>query len=201
MDYRPAFEESQRVVLASSSPRRIELLRLIVPEFDVRPPRVEEGPIRRPADLLRAARDKALAVHGPPDELVIGADTGVFHRGEHFGKPGDLEEARRMLARLSGDWHYVYTGLVVLREKTELQALVLTRVRFRALSPEEIEWYLSREDVLDKAGAYAIQGAAAAFVAEIRGDFTNVMGLPVGTLYRLLRDLGWRPVVIGEARG
>ncbi len=188
-------------MLASSSPRRVELLRLIVPEFAVRPPEVEEGPIRRPADLLRAARDKARAVQGPPDEFVIGADTGVFHRGEHFGKPKDPAEARRMLARLSGDWHHVYTGLVVRRGGAELRALVPTKVRFREISTKEIEWYLSREDVSDKAGAYAIQGAAAAFVAEIRGDFTNVMGLPVGTLYRLLRDLGWSPVVMGEDRG
>ena len=98
-----------------------------------------------------------------------------------------------MLSQLSGDWHHVYTGLVVLRGGTSLEELVLTRVRFRKLSPEEIDWYLAREEVSDKAGAYAIQGAASAFVEEIQGDFTNVVGLPIGTLYRLLWKLGWRP--------
>jgi len=183
-------------VLASSSPRRAGLLRLIVPEFAVRPPGVEEGPIRRPADLLEAARHKALAARGSPEEIVIGADTAVFHRGRCFGKPRDPEEARWMLSQLSGDWHHVYTGLVALRGDREVRELVLTRVRFRTLSPGEIDWYLSREDVLDKAGAYAIQGAASAFVAELWGDFTNVMGLPLGALYRLLRELGWRPVPV-----
>lgn len=176
-------------------------MRLIVPEFEVRPPGVEEGEIRRPADLLAAAGRKARAVLGGPGEVVIGADTGVFHRGKHLGKPRDLPEARRMLSRLSGDWHLVYTGLVVLGRGRELRALVPTRVRFRSVSPGEIEWYLSREDVLDKAGAYAIQGAAAAFVAEIRGDFTNVVGLPLGAVFRFLRDLGLIPVVTGEPRG
>lgn len=180
-------------MLASSSPRRAELLGLFVPQFEVRPPRVEEGKIRRPADLLRAARAKAEAVKGDPAEILIAADTGVFHRGRHFGKPRDPGEARWMLSQLSGDWHHVYTGLVVLRGDTYLQELVLTRVRFRKLSPEEIDWYLAREEVSDKAGAYAIQGAASVFVEEIQGDFTNVVGLPIGTLYRLLWKLGWRP--------
>ena len=105
-----------------------------------------------------------------------------------------------MLTRLSGDWHHVYTGLFLAYGDRELSALVATRVRFRELSRAEIAWYLSREEVLDKAGAYAIQGTAAAFVAEIRGDFTNVIGLPLGTLYPMLRELGWRPVVSGVRR-
>jgi len=183
------------VVLATSSPRRIGLLRLIVPAFEVRAPEADEGPIRRPADHVSAARRKVMSVWGSPGEIVIGADTGVFRRGRFFGKPKDLDEARRMLSQLSGGWHYVYTGLFLVHGDHELSALVATRVRFRELSREEIDWYLAREDVLDKAGAYAIQGAAAAFVAEIRGDFTNVIGLPLGTLYPMLLDLGWKPVV------
>lgn len=173
---------------------------MLVPAFEVRAPRGEEGPVRRPADHVSAARRKAMSVRASAGEIVIGADTGVFHRGLFFGKPKDLDEARWMLARLSGDWHHVYTGLFLAYGDHELSALVATRVRFRELSRAEIDWYLSREEVLDKAGAYAIQGAAAAFVAEIRGDFTNVIGLPLGTLYPMLRELGWRPVVSGVRR-
>jgi septum formation protein len=153
-------------------------------------------------DLVRAARLKAEEARCSPEELVIGADTGVFHRGRHFGKPRDLDEARWMLTQLSGDWHHVYTGLVLKWGELELHELVLTRVRFRDLSPEEISWYLSCEEVLDKAGAYAIQGRASAFVTGLEGDFFNVMGLPLEVLYRMLLEFGWRPrrVVKGDGR-
>lgn len=195
VDYLPSAKGQQRIVLASSSPRRAELLSLLVDRFEVRPPRADEGEIRRPYDLLRAARVKASSVETSPGEIVIAADTGVFHRGVHLGKPRDLEEAREMLSRLSGDWHLVYTGLYVWGGGREVGELVCTRVRFSELSREEIEWYLEREEVLDKAGSYAIQGMAAAFVEEIRGDFTNVVGLPLGALYRALVKCGWNPVV------
>lgn len=182
------------VVLASSSPRRAALLRLLVPRFSVVPPAIPEEEVHRPADLLTLAERKAQAVAARhPQALVVAADTGVFRDGRAFGKPRDLEEARAFLRALSGGWHTVATGLVVLRGGKTFEELVETRVLFRELADWEIAWYLGREEVLDKAGAYAIQGAAAAFVERIEGDFYNVVGLPLCALWRLLLAAGWRP--------
>lgn len=182
------------MVLASSSPRRRALLKLIVDDFEVIPPRVSEVPPSHPQDLLRTAGEKVRAVRSlRPGALVIGADTGVFLGEKHFGKPKNQEEAREMLRALSGRWHTVATGLVVQGPGGRESALVTTQVRFARLSPEEIEWYLAGEEVLDKAGAYGIQGRAGVFVEEIRGDFFNVVGLPLRVTYRLLRKLGWPP--------
>ncbi|MBC7318303.1 septum formation protein Maf [Candidatus Bipolaricaulota bacterium] len=182
------------IILASSSPRRQELLRLIVPEFQVVPPKVEEDAVAEPQDLLRLAKKKAEAVAARyPEALVIAADTGVFRDGRAYGKPDDLAEAKRFLAALSGGWHSVFTGLVVRWGSLFRESLVETRVLFRPLSEEEILWYLRSEEVLDKAGAYAIQGRAAVFVERIEGDFYNVMGLPLCALWRILWELGWRP--------
>lgn len=185
---------SPLVVLASSSPRRRELLRLLGLEFLVVPPEVEEEAVRKPADLLTIAERKAEAVAARyPGALVIAADTAVFRNGQVFGKPRDLEEAREFLRALSRGWHSVFTGLVVQKGPLLRQRLVETRVLFRELSEEEIAWYLRSEEVLDKAGAYAIQGKAAAFVERIDGDFYNVMGLPLSALWQILREMGWRP--------
>ncbi|MGC9530232.1 MAG: Maf family protein [Candidatus Bipolaricaulaceae bacterium] len=192
-DYEKGQPGAQRLVLASSSPRRADLLRLVVDEFEVRPPGVEEEQTSSPPDLLAVARRKAAAVQGDPDCLIIGADTGVFVGGRHFGKPSDRAEAERTLRVLSGGWHDVFTGLAVVGPGGAREALVETRVRFKMLSREEIDWYLSRESVFDKAGAYAIQGRAAAFVERLEGDYFNVVGLPVATVYRFLLELGWRP--------
>jgi len=187
-DYTPA------LILASSSPRRRELLRLLSPDFLVVPPEVEEVEAQTPEDLLGIAEAKAAAVAQKfPKSIVIAADTGVFRDGKSFGKPRDLEEAKRFLSALSGGWHSVFTALVVQRGESARKILVETRVLFRSLSAEEIAWYLEAEDVLDKAGAYAIQGRAAAFVERIDGDFYNVMGLPLCALWKLLWEMGWRP--------
>ncbi|HEU68353.1 MAG TPA: septum formation protein Maf [Candidatus Acetothermia bacterium] len=184
----------QRIVLASTSPRRISLLKAIVAEFAVVAPEAEEGEIRTPEDLLNVARRKAEHVRERHRRaIVIGADTGVFRDGRPYGKPRDVTEARATLASLAGGWHSVFTGLALLAPSAERTDLVETRVLFKPLSEEEISWYLSREDVLDKAGAYAIQGGAAPFVERIEGDYFNVMGLPLSLLYRRLRELGWRP--------
>ncbi|MFH1610221.1 MAG: Maf family protein [Candidatus Bipolaricaulota bacterium] len=181
-------------MLASSSPRRISLLKLLAPEFAIVAPGGDEGEILSPADLLRAARLKAADVRArSPGGIVIGADTGVFRDGRWYGKPRDLDEARATLRALSGGWHSVFTGLVVLAGDAGREDLVETRVLFKALAEEEISWYLAHEDVRDKAGAYAIQGRGALFVDRIEGDFFNVMGLPVSILYRRLREIGWRP--------
>ncbi len=157
-------------------------------------PDVDEGEVAVPEDLLEIARRKAGQVRtARPTGLVIAADTGVFRNRRSYGKPRDLAEARAFLRRLSGGWHSVFTGLVLLAGSEPREALVETRVQFKPLSDDEIRRYLAREAVLDKAGAYAIQGAAAPFVTRIEGDFFNVMGLPLATLYALLQDVGWQP--------
>ncbi len=186
--------DEEQLVLASSSPRRVELLGLLAPRFEVLPPGVDEGPVRSPEDLLREARRKAHAVREKvPRGIVVAADTGVFRDGRAFGKPRDRAEAAEFLRALSGGWHSVWTGLVVARGSEERSELVETRVLFAPLSEDEITAYIAAEDVLDKAGAYAIQGRAAPFVERIEGDFYNVVGLPLASLYRLLKAVGWHP--------
>ena len=181
-------------MLASTSPRRIELLRLITPHFLVVPPKGTEDDIHAPGDLVAVARGKAAFALGQfPQAVVIAADTGVFRNGRAYGKPRERGEAAQTLRELAGGWHSVFTGLVVLRGEQERVALVETRVQFKELREEEINWYLAKETVLDKAGAYAIQGQAALFVERIEGDFFNVMGLPLNVLYRTLGALGWFP--------
>lgn len=191
-DYPNQAPGTQRIVLASGSPRRAQLLALLMRDFQVVVPEVDEGEPAAPQDLLIAARRKAAAVPRQ-GAIVIGADTGVFLGGRHFGKPRDLAQAREFLLALSGRWHEVYTGVCVLGPAGEEAALVSTRVKFSPLAEEEIDWYLASEEVLDKAGAYAIQGRAGAFVERIEGDFFNVMGFPLSTVYRLLRRQGWHP--------
>lgn len=182
------------VILASSSPRRQELLHRFVPHCLVVLPEVKEWEVRRPTDLLSLAKEKAQSVaRCHPGAVVIAADTAVFRDGKCFGKPRSLAEAKAFLSALSGGWHSVFTGLVVQKEAITRARLVETRVLFRRLLEEEIDWYIQCEDVLDKAGAYAIQGRAAAFVERIEGDFYNVMGLPICTLWQILWELGWRP--------
>ncbi len=182
-----------RIVLASASPRREELLRRIVADFEVLPSAVEEPHRGRPAwRALDAARRKAHDVAGRASGIVIGADTIVVQRSLVLGKPASREEAAEMLRRLSGRTHDVLTGLCVVATErgAERTAVERTRVHFRPLSEREISSYLDCSEYEDKAGAYAIQGRAAAFVDRIRGDYTNVMGLPVSRLALLLRELG-----------
>lgn len=157
-------------------------------------PAVDEGEVAVPEDLLLIARQKAERVRERrPAGVVIAADTGVFRGRMAYGKPRDLGEAWAILRNLSGGWHSVFTGLVVGAQAGWREALVETRVRFKRLTDDEIRHYLAQEDVLDKAGAYAIQGRAAPFATRIEGDFFNVMGLPLATLYALLLDAGWQP--------
>ncbi|HPD06580.1 MAG TPA: Maf family protein [Candidatus Bipolaricaulis sp.] len=193
-DYGVSRFPGQRLILASGSPRRVELLRLLSPEFETVTPAVEEGEVAAPEDLVRIAHRKAERVRAlRPEGVVVAADTGVFRNGKAYGKPRDLREAWEILRALSGGWHSVFTGLVVAAPGTSREALVETRVEFKPLSDDEIRRYLAREAVLDKAGAYAIQGGAAPFVTRIEGEFFNVMGLPLATLSALLHDVGWQP--------
>jgi len=183
--------DAPRIILASVSPRRRELLARLVPDFLVVPSGVDEGQFQEPdpeAFALRAAAAKALAV-GPeyPSHLVIAADTVVVLGDETFGKPGSRDEARRMLGKLSGKEHRVITVVVLYRHKDgrTVSGLETSRVTFNRLSPADIEDYLDTVEYMDKAGAYAIQESGDALVERLEGDYDNVVGLPIA----LLRDL------------
>ncbi|MFO8034344.1 MAG: Maf family protein, partial [Candidatus Bipolaricaulota bacterium] len=194
VDYGPGGAPTQRLILASGSPQRWELLGRIDSSFHVAVPDSDEGSISTPGDLVDTARGKMLAVRAEePQALIVAADTGVFLGGRHLGKPSGPEEARKYLRALSGRWHSVFTGLCVSLPGCVREELVETGVRFRSLSEEELDWYIAGEYVLDKAGAYAVQGRAAVFVERIEGEYTNVVGLPMATLYGLLQELGWGP--------
>ena len=184
-----------RLVLASQSPRRRELLGQLGIPLEVRPAHADESvaPGERPrAYVLRVAREKARAV---PGELVLAADTAVVLGDEVLGKPEGADDARRMLRALSGTEHEVLTAVVIRRASPapalELDAVVATRVRFAPLSPAAVEWYVSTGEPLDKAGAYAIQGAGGAFVLAVEGSVSNVVGLPLAETAALLRRAGF----------
>lgn len=186
-----------RLVLASASLRRAELLRAAGFTFDVEPVDVDETP--RPSEAaadyaLRVARDKAAAWrrHRESGEgaCVLAADTVVVVDGRILGKPSSRDQAREMLTLLSGATHLVHTGVVVHHDGREVAELATTRVRFIDLSGSEIDWYLRSGEAEGKAGAYAIQGRAARFVDWIEGSWSNVVGLPVATVYRMLTGAG-----------
>ncbi|HZI18109.1 MAG TPA: Maf family protein [Pyrinomonadaceae bacterium] len=183
------------LVLASASPRRAEILRAVGWPFEVVPADVDEA-LRggeSPEDFVRRlAREKAEAVAARRlFGLVVGADTTVVVDGAVLGKPRDEEEARHMLRTLGGRTHEVLTGVALVRAETGRAAVGVerTRVRFAETSEDEIAWHVSTGDVLDKAGAYAVQGRAALFIEGIEGDYWNVVGLPVRLLYSLAREM------------
>jgi septum formation protein len=180
------------VVLASGSPRRAQLLALLGVAFEVRPADLDESVLSGEDAMVyveRLARAKAAAAAGVGD-LVIAADTTVELDGEILGKPIDADDAARMLRLLSGRAHRVHTGLAV----AERSMVVTTVVRFVELTDADIAWYVGTGEPLDKAGAYAIQGAGGAFVAAIDGSASNVVGLPLAELIVLLRAAGFDPL-------
>ncbi|HWS53341.1 MAG TPA: Maf family protein [Pyrinomonadaceae bacterium] len=184
---------AEPLVLASSSPRRAEILRAVGWAFEVSPAGVDES-LREgeapEAYVRRLALEKAGAVaRARLFGLVLGADTTVVVEGEILGKPRDEEEAARMLRRLAGRWHEVLTGVALVRAESGATAAGVerTRVRFAEMSEEEIGWHVRTGDLLDKAGAYAIQGRAALFIEAIEGDYWNVVGLPVRLVYELAK--------------
>ena len=184
------------LVLASSSPRRAELLTSAGFEFVVIPADVDETPraAERPPDYaLRVAHAKADRVTPglPPDCVVLAADTVVVCGGRLMGKPADAADATSMLRSLSGSVHEVHTAVVVGGPLRKVNRVVTTRVRFLPLSEGEIEWYLATGEAEGKAGAYAIQGRAARFIDSIDGSWSNVVGLPISTVYRLLKEAGY----------
>lgn len=183
-----------RIVLASASPRRRELLSLLGVAFEVKPADVDETPWPGEAALdyvIRVAEDKAnVAAARDPGALIIAADTTVDLDGAILAKPADEAEAERMLRALSGRAHEVHTHVVVTNgaDGWGMAATVTTQVLFDVLSEGDIVAYVATGEPMDKAGAYAIQGGAAAFVRAVHGSVTNVVGLPLAELRELLRD-------------
>lgn len=185
----------QPVILASASPRRVDLLRQIVTDFEVVPsdaPEVHDEQLTAWEMAQVNAYRKARAVAKKfPDALVLGADTLVYldREAKLFGKPADLVEAERMLGQLAGQIHAVITGVCLLHLRSHRQRVFAewTDVRFHPLTPKQIQEYLALMNPLDKAGAYAIQDYGERIVAEISGSYSNVVGLPVERLRAELR--------------
>jgi septum formation protein len=183
----------EKLVLASGSLRRAEILSAVGWPFETVLAGIDES---RAADeeaisyvqRLALAKARAVAV-GLERGLVLGADTIVVVEGTILGKPENAEDAKRMLRMLSGKWHEVLTGVALVRADDKQRASVdheLTRVRFSEMSDDEIDWYVSTGEPMDKAGAYAVQGKAALFIAEIAGDYFNIVGLPIRLVYELV---------------
>jgi septum formation protein len=189
-----------KLILASASPRRAEILRNAGIQFEVRATDVDESRLTGevPGDYVRRlALAKALSAateyrDSRDEALVLGADTVVVVDADILGKPASQDDARSMLRRISGRMHEVHTGLALVRAPGTMQRVVeeITRVHFASLTEREIEDYIATGEAFDKAGAYAIQGIAGRYVSRIEGCYFNVMGLPLARLWSLLRELG-----------
>ena len=183
-----------RLVLASASPRRADLLRAAGIPFEVFPVHIDEHfrlgekPEHAVARLAETKARVAAASHA--DAVVVGADTTVVIRGEVLGKPADAADASRMLRLLSGRTHEVLTGVCVCHRGRRLVHVEPTRVRMAQLGESEIAWYVSTQEPFDKAGGYAVQGLASRFIEGIDGSYSNVVGLPISSVYELLKELG-----------
>src|SRR6266478_9472115 len=186
----------EKLILASRSPRRAEILRAAGWPFAAVAADIDES-VREGEDAVsyvkRLALTKAETVaRRIKDGLVLGADTTVLVEGEMLGQPRDDDDARCMLKLLSGKWHEVLTGVALLRADENTQPLVdheTTRVRFARMSDEEIEWYVLTGEPRGKAGAYAVQGRAALLIEEIEGEYFNIVGLPIRLVYELVQRL------------
>jgi septum formation protein len=187
-----------RLVLASASPRRAELLQgagfsfapcAVDVDESLRPGESAESYVRRLAAEKSALAQELLRRHAADDEAILGADTAVVVDDAILGKPRDSTDAAAMLRRLSGRCHEVLTGLSVRRGQTELGCVEVTLVWFAILSEADIAWYVASGEGADKAGAYAIQGLASRFIPRIEGSYSNVVGLPVAAVFQLLRQL------------
>jgi len=191
-----------KLILASSSPRRAEILRDAGIAFEICPTQIDEAALRGEtvqAMVARLAEAKARAAAAQMDAgtrecIVVGADTTVQLDGEILGKPSDSAHAREMLAKLSGRTHDVLTGIYLLRfpGNATRAAVETSAVTFAPLDEKQIAAYAATGEPLSKAGAYAIQGIAGRYISKIEGCYFNVVGLPLARLYALLRELGWR---------
>ncbi len=181
----------ERIILASKSPRRAEILNAVGWDFECRAANIDET--RRDSEdairyVERLAREKAGTIAKEyPESLVLGADTVVVVDGEILGQPGDDDNARRMLTLLSAKWHEVLTGVALVRGSESVVDHQITRVRFSELSEKEVDWYVATGEPHDKAGAYAIQGQGGVFIEEIEGDYFNIVGLPIRLVYQMLK--------------
>ena len=183
----------EKLILASGSPRRKELLTAVGWEFEAITAGVDESlkPGEDPATYVqRLAKSKADAVAAKLDHgLVLGADTTVVVDDHILGQPEDDTDAKRMLLLLNNRWHEVLTGVAAVRVGGESRVdYERTRVRFAEMSEREIDWYVSTGEARGKAGAYGIQGAAGLFIKEIEGDYFNIVGLPIRLVYELIKD-------------
>ncbi|MEO2069509.1 MAG: Maf family protein [Desulfurobacteriaceae bacterium] len=179
-----------KILLASSSPRRREILSMVGFDFRVVKAKTEEVILHFPVETaVENAKRKVLSVKEDlkKNEVGLAADTIVVLDGKILGKPKNEEEAVKFLKLLSGRWHTVYTGFAILFPNGKLLAsFEESKVKFKRLTTSEIEWYVSTKEPLDKAGAYGIQGIGAIFIERIEGDFFNVMGLPISRIYDIL---------------
>jgi septum formation protein len=184
---------NEKLILASKSQRRVEILTAVGWEFEALAANIDET--RLAAEdavkyVKRLAQTKAQTIAQKfPDRLIVGADTVVVIDGAILGQPRDDDDARRMLGLLNGKWHDVLTGVALLRATQVVVEHETTRVRFAEMSAEEIDWYVSTGEPRGKAGAYGIQGPAALFIKEIQGDYFNVVGLPVRLVFELSRRI------------
>ena len=181
----------ERIILASASPRRAELLRAAGIDFDVRPADIDEAilPGESPSEYVsRLAEAKARAVHARDSErTVLAADTAVVVDGQIMGKPFDEADAKRMLRLIGGRTHEVLTAVSVFHPGQIVETRVdVTTVEFGELSEADIAWYVSSGEPMDKAGAYAVQGLASRFVTRVEGSYSNVVGLPISLVYQML---------------
>lgn len=183
------------LILASASVRRAELLTAAGFRFEAVPADVDETPINGEAAvdyalrIARAKADRVVSVRSTRD-VILAADTVVVGDGRLMGKPVDRSDAESMLRKLSGRVHDVHTAVVVRSPRRQAEQVVTTRVRFLPLSEAEIGWYVDTGEPDGKAGAYAIQGRASRFIDWIEGSWSNVVGLPISTVYRLLKEEG-----------
>jgi septum formation protein len=180
-----------RIILASASPRRAELLRAAGIDFDVRPADIDEAirPGEAPGDYVsRLAEAKARVVHERDgNQTVLAADTAVVVDGQILGKPMDEADAKRMLRMIGGRTHEVLTAVSVFHPGQIVDTRVdATTVEFAELSESDIDWYVSSGEPMDKAGAYAVQGLASRFVTRVDGSYSNVVGLPIALVYQML---------------
>jgi septum formation protein len=184
------------LVLASRSPQRRAILAQLGIDFEVDPAEVAEHTAGDPERLVvdnALLKARTVAGRRAPADRILGVDTAVAHGDRVLGKPSSEAEAGEFLELLSGRVHSVHGGIALLGERGEQIAAAVTRVRFRALGPEDVTWYLATGEWRERAGGYAIQGRGAALVEEIEGDYLNVVGLPVAELVRMAPVLFRRP--------
>ena len=179
-----------KLVLASGSPRRSEIMNSVGWEFTKEIPDIDESEREGESPEIyvqRLAREKGEVVAASyPDQIVLAADTTVVINDQIIGKPTDIPDARRMLEMLSGNWHEVLTGIAVINNGVTDVGLQRTRVKFTELTEAEIHFLAEEGDPLDKAGAYAVQAQAALFIEGIEGDYWNVVGLPISLVYEMV---------------